>query len=74
MCFLAFLSRSLLLSTIASALAVAAVVLAPRPATGDVTFTASGTSSLGTPVAFQALLSIEGDNLEIVVVDQWNYM
>lgn len=67
MCFLAFLSRSLLLSTIASALAVAAVVLAPRPAAGDVVFTASGTSSLGTPVAFQALLSIDGDNLEIVL-------
>jgi hypothetical protein len=67
MCFLAYLSRSLLLSTIASALAVAAVVLAPRPAAGDVTFTASGTSSLGTPVAFQALLSIDGDNLEIVL-------
>jgi hypothetical protein len=67
MFFLAFLSRSFLLSTIASALAVAAVILAPRPAAGDVTFTASGTSSLGTPVAFQALLSIDGDNLEIVL-------
>jgi hypothetical protein len=67
MCFFAFLSRSLLLSTIASALAVAAVVLAPRPAAGGVTFTASGTSSLGTPVAFQALLSIDGDNLKIVL-------
>ena len=67
MCFLAFLSRSLLLSTIAAALAVAAVAFAPRPAAGDVTFTASGTSSVGTPVAFQALLSIDGDNLEIVL-------
>ena len=67
MCFLAFLSRSLLVSTIASALAVAAVVLAPRPAAGDVVFTASGTSSIGSPVAFQATLNITGSNLKIVL-------
>jgi hypothetical protein len=65
--FLAFLSRSLLLSTIAAALAVAAVACAPRPAAGDVIFMASGTSSLGTPVAFQAQFSIDGDNLKIVL-------
>jgi hypothetical protein len=67
MCFIAYLSRSLLLSTIVSALAVAAVAFAPRPAAGDVVFTASGTSSVGSPVAFQALLSIDGDNLKIVL-------
>jgi hypothetical protein len=67
MCFLANLSRSLLLSTIASALAVAAVACAPRPAAGDVVFTASGTSSVGSPVAFQATLSITGSNLKIVL-------
>jgi hypothetical protein len=67
MFFLAFLSRSLLLSTIAAALALAAVAFAPRPAAGGVTFTASGTSSVGTSVAFQALLTIDGDNLEIVL-------
>jgi hypothetical protein len=65
--FLTYLSRSLLLSTTASALAVAAVAFAPRPAAGDVVFMASGTSRLGKPVAFQALLSIDGDNLEIVL-------
>lgn len=65
--FLAYLSRSLLLSTIAAALAVAAVACAPRPAAGDVVFTASGTSSLGTLVAFQARLSISGDNLQVVL-------
>lgn len=67
MFFLAFLSRSLLLSTIVSALAVAAVAFAPRPAAGDMVFSASGTSSVGSPVAFQALLSIDGDNLKIVL-------
>lgn len=65
--FLAYLSRSLLLSTIAAALAVVALACAPRPASGDVIFTASGTSRLGSPVAFKAQLTIDGDNLKIVL-------
>lgn len=65
--FFTYLSRSLLLSTIASALAVAAIACAPRPAAGDVIFTASGTSSLGTPLKFQAQLTIDVDNLTIVL-------
>lgn len=65
--FLTFLSRSLLFSTIASALAVAAVACAPRPAAGGTIFTASGTSRLGNPVAFQAMLTITDNNLEIVL-------
>lgn len=65
--FLTYLPRSLLLSTAASALAVVAVAFAPRPAAGDVVFMASGTSSLGTPVAFQALLTLEEDTLQIVL-------
>ncbi len=65
--FLTYLSRSLLFSTIAAALAVAAVACAPRPAAGGTIFTASGTSRLGNPVAFQAMLTITDDNLEIVL-------
>ncbi|MFN5757644.1 MAG: XDD4 family exosortase-dependent surface protein [Planctomycetia bacterium] len=65
--FLAFLSRSLLFSTIASALAVAAVACAPRPAAGGTIFTASGTSRLGNPVAFQAELTMTGNDLQIVL-------
>ena len=65
--FLTYLSRSLLLSTIASALAVAAVACAPRPAAGEVVFTASGNSKLGHPVAFQAVLTLEEDTLQIVL-------
>jgi hypothetical protein len=65
--FLTYLSRSLLLSTVAAALAVVAVACAPRPAAGEVVFTASGNSKLGHPVAFQAVLSLEEDTLQIVL-------
>lgn len=65
--FLAYLSRSLLLSTIAAALAVAAVACAPRPAAGGTIFAASGTSRLGHPVQFRAELTITDNHLEIVL-------
>jgi hypothetical protein len=65
--FLTYLSRSLLLSTIAAALAVVAVACTPRPAAGEVVFTASGNSKLGHPVAFQAVLTLEEDTLQIVL-------
>jgi hypothetical protein len=65
--FLTYLSRSLLLSTIASALAVAAVACAPRPAAGGTIIIASGTSRLGHPVQFQADLTITGNDLQIVL-------
>ena len=65
--FLTYLSRSLLLSTIAAALAVVAVACTPRPAAGEVVFTASGNSKLGHPGVFQAVLTLEEDTLQIVL-------
>jgi len=67
MSVLTFVRRRFLLSPIVSALAVAVVACGPRPAAGSTVFTASGTSSLGNPVKFQADLTITENDLTIVL-------